>query len=227
MRFVSEEQRKAVFARIRKGGSSTKSPKTPKAPKTPGPTDDLFTRLEVDNPASPFYNPSFPLPNGPGIPGWEGGSVTLTGGAIYNTPSSDWFINNNKPAVDYGSYNGAGVGPYELDFSLTPAQAAFLYRQNTGLGVELYNLMAHGIQPGAVGMNAPYATPGQLKFGVGTGWDDMAQEQAAAERIRYTGTYGSAGPENLYGFGIPASQLNQKKPKKKKSRPTWIFGGGL
>ena len=58
-----------------------------------------------------------PLPPGEGIPGRPAGSVTLTGGAIYNMPASNWYLYDDEGQPNYGSYEGPGVGPYEQTFS--------------------------------------------------------------------------------------------------------------
>jgi hypothetical protein len=115
MPFVSDDQRKAVFAKLKKkGGGST--PKPPKAPKPPKGGGSGWT------------------------PGQTPGTVVGTGGAIYGTPAQDWYqAGQQAPAAHtWGNYQTEnGVGPYEQQFTptFTPPETLWgeLYDIATGV----------------------------------------------------------------------------------------------
>jgi hypothetical protein len=125
MPFINDEQRKAAFARMRGktgGGGGRRPPRTPRPPTTPTPgtpgNDWIMDVIGEWLTGGTWGQQWQPVPNGPGIPGTPGGPVTLTGGAIYGTPGSDWALNNAEaPPPNFGSYSGPGVGPYEQQFT--------------------------------------------------------------------------------------------------------------
>lgn len=199
----------------KRGGGGTRTPR-PRPPTDYDP-DSLFGRLDINNPASPFYQiPDF-LPNGPGFGVTPAGSYTSSSGAIYATPDSNWFLHvPGTTPPDFGSYSGEGVGPYAQEFSLTPAQAAWLYEKNTGMGTQLYNLIVNGVQPGAVGTQQHFGAPGTLiydPFNPTLGKETWADHPGAA-------FYGD--PSDFKAGSINPKFLNQKKPKKKKKTANWL-----
>jgi len=147
-------------------------------------------------------------PNGPGIPGHAAGSWVGTGGAIYGTVASNWATKPKpKPPTTNTNPNlnqiKGGVGPY-----VAPTFAVF--KPPTTIWEELYDITT-GVGPGG---NTQWraGTPGTLKFGVGTAWDDLGQEYTdkhATEHIH--GVYGATGNQKLPSTTL-ASNRNQKRP---------------
>lgn len=211
MPFQSDEQRKAAFANMRKGGGSSgggggsKSPKTPKQPKAP-------KQPGTPSPGIPDNNSYMPGPS---------------------PAPSDWATPNTESDYlgSYGDSNpgmGAGQGPYEQIFSLTPEQAIALYAQETSLGMGLYNLLVYGIDPMSGQAVLPYGTPGQLKDPISIDPSGPAWEYHFGASFNSDGTVdnpatygGLAQPKGT--SGINPMFLNVKPPKKKKSKKGNFF----
>ena len=220
MPFVSDEQRKAVFAKLKGGrGGGRRSPRAPRPPSQTPAGDSLFDILNIGTGGVFDF---VPLPNAPAQAATPAGSATLTGGAIYDTPASNWFVNQPSQTPNFGTYNGPGIGPYNQEFSLTPQQAAFLYQQNTGIGTILYNMLTKGVDPyGQGGQLLPYGTPGTLEFYLFGKYSSVYETWQKDHKEYFGDTANTPSP------GISSQFLNQKKPKKKKKGPSWIYGGGL
>lgn len=134
MPFVSDAQRKAVFAKL--GGrrrfttGPSKPPKPPKPPKAPAPIPDQNGYMPGPSPAPSNWFVADPQPN--------------------NYPNP------------YGGTGGNVFGQYDQTFSLTPQQAQQLYQQNTGIWTQLFNILVNGIDPNSTQPILPFGTPGTL-----------------------------------------------------------------
>lgn len=177
-------------------GSDGGGKQPPKRPSLFDILDDLF--------------PSFtPKPNGPGIPGSPGGPVTLTGGAIYGTSDSDWFIHKpGKP--DYGQPGVGGSGPYEQTWTSD-------FVPPTTIWGDLY-LIAIGVDPATGNILHAAGTPGTLRpfpemsFGYGETWKD--------EEYRLAGmSVAFFGKRNKKGF-VPTPP-SYRAPNRNNKRPWW------
>lgn len=144
MPFKSDEQRKAAFARMK--GNRGGGPRPPKPPKPPGlggnppPHPGMLLVIEwMLQQGPPGWQP---LPPGQGIPGWGGGSVTLTGGAIYDTPGSQWYISNQEdPPPYYGQLPSQGIPQYQQQFTQywTPPESLLGQLVAIWSGLDPYN----------------------------------------------------------------------------------------
>jgi hypothetical protein len=194
MQFRSDEQRKAIFAKLKKGkkGTGTK-PKPPSKPSNPNP---------------PFVIGGGQTPTPP--PGtWTG-----TGGAIYETPDSNWF-QAPPTAPNYGTnlnqLTSPGVGPYN-----PPTFQQF--QPPTTLWGDLY-LISQGVEPSTGNVQWGYGTPGTLKppsplqFGKGETW-----------RINLFHSIGR--DEDFFGKWNPVKGISKLpntalSPKRNQPRPWW------
>jgi hypothetical protein len=161
--------------------------------------------------------------DGKGIP-YRGGVVTLTGGARYNRPDSNWFIFQPQQGYsNFGTLPGNRVGPYEQEWTPEFQPASTL------LG-RLYDL-ARGIHPETGGVVPPLGTTGTLKFGAGTMWMSLTQEQADTGRIpgnpafhgwsAGASGYGtSKGPANLWP--TLSGEWWNYHPDRFEPRPDWL-----
>lgn len=138
------------------------------------------------------------------------------------------------------SYNG--TGPYELEFSLTPDEAAQLYVQDAHIVELIYDILIEGINPYSAEAQFPLGTEGTLKTFETFIMEGPAMEYHGAVWMIGEGKPVPAGtpgaylwnpliygnPANLPDSGIPPQFLNVKpKKKKKKKGPTWLFGSGF
>ena len=206
MQFKSEEQRKAVFARIKgKGGGGGRGPKPPKPPKPPGTGGDqmppLFDIINFGQ-GSDFQQ----LPSGPGIPGTQPGTSWIgTGGAIYNNPGSNWFTNEASP--NYGTLPDVGTPQYQQ-----PTFAQFQPAQT--LWGALY-LIVNGVDPDTGRIIPPKGTPGTLRFTTHSpGYDLNHERQAAGHASSYLSSF-------YGGVGHPSSAYWGQAPKALNKRPWW------
>jgi hypothetical protein len=219
MQFKSDEQRRAVFARLRggKGGGGQPPKKKPKGYTPPttgipgtGPgLDVILADIWMGGPGAGFT----PKPNGPGIPGIPAGSSIGTGGAIYGTPASNWFIAPPKDP-DYGSYSGPGVGPYQAPTfpNFQPAQTFW---------GSMY-LIVNGVDPNTGDKLPPMGTPGTVK--------DTISIEFANEVIIGSGFGTNFGinkknpkfnPAYYGNTGDLSSAWHGQAPKALKKRPWW------
>jgi hypothetical protein len=141
----------------------------------------------------------------------------LTGGAIYATPTSNWFV-STPAAPNYGTLPDYGVGPYQQEW--TP----FFEPASTLLGA-LYDI-AQGVDPNTGEILAPYGTTGTLKFGAGTMWMDPIQEQIDTGFLPGNPlAFGYVAPNNARPGNpwpqIPSGYLTQS-PKRLNERPSWL-----
>jgi len=146
MPFVSDEQRKAAFARMK--GRGGRNPTGNRAPRQPAnAADDILMQI-LGNWIASGGDPFIPMPPGQGIPGTPGGPVTLTGGAIYGTAASDWAIHvAGTQTPSYGTTPGYGT-TFDTDISINqflPAQTFWGYLY---LALQGIDPLTGQIQPG-------------------------------------------------------------------------------
>lgn len=176
------------------GSSGPRPPRPPRPPKTPS------------GPPEPTDNSDYGYMPGPG------------------PAPSDWATPDyeDDPYGNFGTPTPGldGVGPYEQEFSLTPAEAAYLYSQDTSFGIQMYNLLVHGIDPsGLASALLPYGTPGtlepfyEMKMGAYETWRGPHDDRFG----NVSG--GMSGPQS----GIDPKFLNVKPPKKKKKKKANFF----
>jgi len=186
MQFKSDDQRKAVFARIKgKGGGggtsgttahTTKKTKKPKKPPATKPRKQDSTYIG-------------------------------TGGAIYNAPSSNWFqaaADTPSPNWNYGSVQGNGVGPY-----IAPVFEQF-HPAETFWG-NLYDIV-HGVDPETGDILPPYGTPGTVKFGAGTPYTALQDEWAGHSANEHPTNYFGGTGHLSSGFWGQAPGATDPRP---------------
>jgi hypothetical protein len=146
-----------------------------------------------------------PLPNGPGI-NYSQGTWTGTGGAVYNTPASNWFV-HHPSAPGFGNYNGPGVGPYQAPVfeQFQPAQTIW---------GSLY-LIASGIDPNTGDILPPYGTPGTLRDEISLTLANQAIDAG------WGGISGGKNPAYFGDTGKLSSAYWGKAPNRNKKRPWW------
>jgi hypothetical protein len=164
-----------------RAGAPTTNPKQPKAPLTP---------KAPKIPKSPDYADN----------GMSGANGYMPG---YQAPSN-WFIHTpSEAALNFGSYDGPGVGPYEQVFTptFTPAE--------TLLG-EIYDIFT-GVAPGG-NIQWEVGDPGVLKYMEGGLAGDLATEAAGRNATE-------SNPFFYQGTGQVAN--NYLNPNRNKKRPWW------
>jgi hypothetical protein len=181
MPFVSDEQRKAAFARMKGKGSQHRGGGTQRLPGDPI-MDAIGAWLTRGK-------PSFtPKPNGRGIQGSSGGPVTLTGGAIYNSALSNWFIHTPAPTVlNQTPLTGITGVSFNTDISIQEFQPP-----TTLLGSAWYLLQ--GIDPGTGEFLPALNTPGTLKDPISLVY---AHEQTDRNAGNYDAFIGGVGPDAI------------------------------
>lgn len=206
MPFISDDQRKAAFARMKGRGGGPRPPGAGRLPRGGKPPSlfDILKDLLGKDPKN-----FIPKPPGPGIPGVPSGPVTLTGGAIYGTPDSDWFI-HQPGEPEFGKLPGYGIGPYDQQW--TPE-----YKPPSTLWGDLYLIM-NGIEPSTGNVLHGWGTPGTLKpfpqmsFGYGETWKiELYKNLGKSE-----GFFGKLTPEGF--VPTPPSYL---APNRNEPRPWW------
>ena len=227
MQFKSDEQRRAVFARLKgKGGGGGQPPRPPRSPGTPPTTGIPGTGPGLDVILADIWNPSglpvfTPLPPGPGIPGHGSGSSVGTGGAIYNNPASNWFVNPPAPNTNYGSYTGTpppGNGPYQAPVFLQ-FQPAETFWGN------MYDIV-HGIDPETGDKLPPMGTPGTVKDPISLVLAEQAidanwfGERNKGQNAAYYGSYGQISSV-WSGDSHLSSAWHGQAPGATKKRPWW------
>ena len=158
---------------------------------------------------------------GPGIPGHAAGTWVGTGGAIYGTAASNWaYRPQEKQPIVNANLNEikGGVGPY-----VAPVFATFQPARTIWEG--LY-LITKGVDPDTGKQIAPYGTQGTLRFGAGTVWMDLQQEEFDSNRqIDYRHAPAVFGTTPSNPFPTLPSNYTTLAPNRNDPRPAWLSWG--
>lgn len=195
MPFKTDEQRKAAFARMnskeRGGGPGRGRPSLTH----PGLEAVVKWMLGSGKKSTPKPWTGF-VSNGPGIQGSQAGTVTLTGGAIYSTPGSQWYIYQPPPETPayFGQLPSQGVAPV---VQVAPTE----WTPPTSLFTSLV-MIASGVDPNSGNMLPPPGTPGTLKGA-------LALDMAHQITDRNAGSYNAF----VGGVGRPPSRYSGRSNK--------------
>jgi hypothetical protein len=178
--YIRNPREGSNFRTLDGGGSSPRTPRAPKPPKPPKP------------------------PAGGGTTSTPG-TIELTGGAIYNTAASQWYISNAAPAPHYfGQLPGYGI---QLD-NTTPEFDDFTPAET--LWGSLY-LIAHGIDPYNGDVLAPFGTPGTLRP-LGPLASQFANEMIGRNASASNPLYHGGITDLPSGYTVKHPNRNQKRP---------------